>query len=82
MKFFPSFHNPKTRWYSTYYAVVLVGVTVTVTLTMLQIIHQNILQISMTFFEGYFALFMIVRNEKVGNGFLKHISYVKTFTVP
>lgn len=82
MKFLPSFHNPKTRWYSTYYAVVLVAVTATVILTMFQVIHQNIIQISMTFFEGYFSLFMIVRNEKVGNGFLRHVSYVKTFTKP
>ena len=81
MKFLPSFHNPKTRGYSTYYAIVLAVVTVVVILTSFQIIHQNIIQNSMTFFEGYFSLFMLIRNEKVGNEFLRHVTYVKSITV-
>ena len=81
MKFLPSFHNPKTRGYSTYYAIVLVVVTGVVILNTLQIIHQNIIQNSMTFFEGYLSLFMLVRNEKVGSGFLKYITYAKSFTI-
>ncbi len=81
MKFLPSFHNPKTRGYTTYYVIVLVVVTGVVVLTTFQIIHQNIVQNSMTFFEGYFSLFMLIRNEKTGNGFLRHVMYVKSLTV-
>ncbi|MFZ0184815.1 MAG: hypothetical protein WBV92_01635 [Nitrosotalea sp.] len=81
MKFLPSFHNPKTRGYSTYYAIVLVIVTGVIILNTFQVIHQNIIQISMTFFEGYFSLFMLIRNEKVGSGFLRHVTYVKSFTI-
>ncbi|WP_101477178.1 hypothetical protein [Candidatus Nitrosotalea bavarica] len=81
MKFLPSFHNPKTRGYSTYYAIVLVVVTGVVILNTFQVIHQNIIQNSMTFFEGYFSLFMLIRNEKVGREFLKHVAYVKSFTI-
>lgn len=82
MKFLSSFHNPKTRWYSTYYTGVLVVVTIVVALTTFQIIHQNILQNSMTFFEGFFSLFMLVRNEQVGNAFLRHVTCVKSLTLP
>ncbi|MDC8452133.1 MAG: hypothetical protein LV477_04380 [Candidatus Nitrosotalea sp.] len=81
MKFLPSFHNPKTRGYTTYYVIVLVVVTGVVILTTLQVIHQNIIQNSMTFFEGYFSLFMLIRNEKAGNGFLRHVTYVKSLTI-
>ncbi len=81
MKFLPSFHNPKTRGYTTYYVIVLVVVTGVVILTTFQVIHQNIIQNSMTFFEGYFSLFMLIRNEKAGNGFLRHVTYVKSLTV-
>jgi len=80
MRFFPSFHNPKTRGYTTYYAMILVVVTGVVILNTFQIIHQNIIQNSMTFFEGYFSLFMLVRNEKVGSEFLKYLTYAKSFT--
>lgn len=82
MKFFSSFHNPKTRWYSTYYASILVIVTITEILTMFQIIHQNILQNGLIFFEGFFSLFMLVRNEQVGNAFLRHVKYVKSLAIP
>jgi hypothetical protein len=82
MKIFSSFHNPKTRWYGTYYASILVIVTITEILTMFQIIHQNILQNALIFFEGFFSLFMLVRNEQVGNAFLRHVKYVKSLATP
>ena len=78
MRFLPSFHNPETKWYSTYYTIVLVAVTGVVILNIFQIMHQNILQNLATFFEGYFSLFMLIRNEKVGSGFLKHITCIKS----
>lgn len=81
MKFFPSFHNPKTRGYTTYYAIVLVAVTGAIILTTFQVIHQNIIQNSVTFFEGYFSLFMIIRNEKAGDAFLRHVTHIKSLTM-
>jgi hypothetical protein len=82
MKLFSSFHNPKTRWYSTYYASTLIIVVITEVLTMFQVMHQNILQNALIFFEGFFSLFMLVRNEQVGSAFLIHVKYVKSLVIP
>ncbi len=79
VRFFSYFHNPKSRWYTVYYSVVLVAVTIVVTFTTFQIIHQNLLQGSSTFFEGFFSLFMLSRNEKVGSAFLSHLSGINNF---
>jgi len=79
MKFFFSMHNPKAKRYAIYYSVVLVAVTGTVVFTTLQYIHQNVIQGVMTFFEGFFSLFMLIRNEEVGKAFLSHLSSIRSF---
>ncbi|MGI0088106.1 MAG: hypothetical protein ACREBI_09145 [Nitrosotalea sp.] len=79
MKLFSSFHNPKTRRYRIYYTTVLIAVTGTVVFTTLQWIHPNPLQGTMTFFEGFFSLFMLSRNETVGNAFMSSISSIANF---
>ncbi|MHB8601531.1 MAG: hypothetical protein ACYC6W_07320 [Nitrosotalea sp.] len=78
MKVFSALHNPKTKKYTTYYSIVLVIVSITVFFTTLQVIHQNPLSSVMTFFEGFFSLFMLTRNEIVGKSFLTHISRIKS----
>jgi len=79
MKFFFAMHNPKTKRYPIYYSIVLVAVSGTVVFTTLQYIHQNPLQGIMTFFEGFFSLVMLSRNEEVGRAFLSHLSNILTF---
>jgi len=80
VKFFSVWHDPRTKRYVPYYSAVLIAVMAAVVLTLFQVIHQSPLQISATFFEGFFSLFMLVRNEKVGNAFLTHMSYMKLVT--
>jgi hypothetical protein len=45
----------------------------------LQMIHQTPLQGILTFFEGFFCLFMLTRNEWVVDSFLPHMSGIKAF---
>jgi len=80
VKFFSAWHDPKTKRYIPYYSVVLIAAMVVIVLTLFQVIHQGILQNAATFFEGFFSLFMLVRNEKVGNAFLNHMSFMKLVT--
>ena len=80
MKLFSAWHDPSTKRYIPYYATVLIAAMSVVILTQFQVIHQAPLQIAATFFEGFFSLFMLVRNEKVGNSFLAHMSYMKLAT--
>lgn len=75
-KIFSSMHDPKGKRYTIYYSSVLIVVTGVVMFMTLQIIHQNILQGAMTFFEGFFSLFMLSRNEAVGKAFLSHLSRI------
>ncbi|MDE1844440.1 MAG: hypothetical protein KGI10_03835 [Thaumarchaeota archaeon] len=77
MKVFSSFHNPSTKKYIIYYSVVLVIISVTIFFTTLQTIHQNPLSSIMTFFEGFFSLFMLSRNKQVGNALVSHMSKLK-----
>ena len=76
LKIFSSMHDPKSKKYAIYYSVVLVTVTGVVIFMTLQIIHQNVLQGSLTFFEGFFSLFMLSRNEVVGKAFLSYLSLI------
>ncbi len=82
MKLFSSIHNPKSKRYAIYYSIVLVGVSATILVTTLQYIHQGPLQNIMTFFEGFFSLFMLSRNEQVGKAFLSHLSSIKGIIKP
>lgn len=82
LKIFSSIHDPKSKKYTIYYSSVLVMVTGVVIFMTLQIIHQGVLQGVMTFFEGFFSLFMLGRNEKVGKSLLSHLSRIWAFVRP
>jgi hypothetical protein len=77
MRLLSSFHNPVTKKYAIYYSLVLTIVSTTIFFTTLQIIHQNPLSNAMTFFEGFFSLFMLSRSKIVGGALLAHISKIK-----
>lgn len=68
-----SMHNPQSSRYTAYYSVVLVAATATVFFTMFKVIHPNILQDAGTFFEGFFSLFMLGRNDAVGKALMVHL---------
>ena len=72
-------HDPRGKRYAAYYCTVLVVVTAVVIFMTLQVIHQGPLQSIMTFFEGFFSLFMLGRNETVGKALLAHLSGIATF---
>jgi len=80
VKFFSAWHDPKTKRYIPYYSTVLIGAMTVVLLTLFQVIHQSVLQNAAVFFEGFFSLVMLTRNEKVGNAFLTHMSHMKLAT--
>ena len=77
MKYFSSIHDRKSRKYVIYYSIVLVGVMATVVIETFQFIHQPPIQGTMTFFEGFFSLFMLSRHEKVGSALLSHLSQAR-----
>ncbi|MGB6462783.1 MAG: hypothetical protein WBF38_00970 [Nitrosotalea sp.] len=81
-KFFSSFHNPKSKRYAVYYSAVLGIVIVVVIFMELHLIHQNLLQGTAVFFEGFFSLFMLSRNEETGKAFLSHLSGIIAFIKP
>lgn len=74
MKLLSSLHNPKHNRYVSYYCTVLVIILITGSLMNLGMIKVSFLETSMLYFEGFSSLFMLVRNERVGNAFLTHIS--------
>lgn len=73
-------HDPASKRYTVYHSIVLVAVTGVVIFMTFQVIHQNMLQGSLTFFEGFMSLFMLSRNDKVGKSFLLHVSGISGFT--
>ena len=82
IKIFSSMHDPKNKGYTIYHSSVLTIVTGVVIFMTLQIIHQNVLQGASTFFEGFFTLFMLSRNEEVGKALLSHLSDIVAFIRP
>ena len=72
-------HDPTGKRYAAYYASVLSVVTVVVAFMTLQVIHQGFLQGSLTFFVGFFSLFMLSRNELVGKALISHLSKIVAF---
>ena len=77
MKLFSSLHNPKSRRYVIYYSSVLVVIFATGILRSIGIIHLNPIEFTSLHFEGFMSMFMLVRNEKVGNAFLLHLSKLR-----
>jgi len=72
-------HSPQAKWYATYYSIIVIAASCVVVFMTLQFIHQNVLQSVMTFFEGFFSLFMLSRNEMVGKSFLLHLKNTLAF---
>ena len=77
MKLFSSLHNPKSRRYVIYYSSVLVVIFATGILRSIGIIHLTPMEFTSLHFEGFMSMFMLVRNEKVGNAFLLHLSKLR-----
>ncbi len=76
MKLFSSLHDPKKSRYAIFYTVILVVVMITVTLLVTGIFKVGPIEGTMIFFEGFVALFMLSRHEKVSRSFSNHISQI------
>ena len=74
MKLLSSLHNPKSRRYVVYYSSVLVIIFATGILRTVGIIYLTPMEFTSLHFEGFMSMFMLVRNETVGNAFLTHLS--------
>ena len=74
MKLLSSLHNPKHSKYVWYYSAVLVVIFTTGIMVNFGILHLSHIEKTMLYFEGFSSLFMLGRNEKVGNAFLAHLS--------
>ena len=84
MKLLSSLTNPKNTRYVIYYSALLLTVLTTILLKSIGIIHLPTLEVTMLHFDGFMSLFMLVRNEKVGNAFLLHLTklrIVRGFTI-
>lgn len=77
MKLLSSLFNPKNNRYVIYYSALLVAVLTTIILKSIGIIHLPTLEVTMLYFEGFMSMFMLARNEKVGNAFLLHLSKLR-----
>jgi len=77
MKLLSSLHNPKSRRYVVYYSSVLVVIFATGILRSVGIIYLSPMEFASLHFEGFMSLFMLVRNERVGNAFLLHLSKLR-----
>ena len=77
MKLLSSWHNPTSRRYVIYYSIVLVIVFVTGILRTAGIIYMSPIEFAGLNFEGFLSMFMLVRNERVGNAFLLHLSKLR-----
>ena len=73
MRLFSYFHNPRSKRYPVYYSVVLIIVCITIICINLGVIHLTIFENAAVYFEGFFSLFMLARNDQVGNAFLRHL---------
>lgn len=74
MKLFSSLHDPKKGRYVIFYTGVLIVVMIAVTLVVTGIFKVSPIEGTMMFFEGFVALFMLSRHEKVSRSFSNHIS--------
>ena len=73
MKLFSSLHDPKHEKYAVYYSVVLVVVIISITLLVNGLFKISPIEGTMMFFEGFVALFMLSRHEKVSHSFSSHL---------
>ena len=76
MKILSSLHDPKKEKYAVYYSVILVVMIITITLFVTGIFEISPIEGGLMFFEGFVALFMLLRHEKVSNSFSNHLSKI------
>ncbi|MHA7647463.1 hypothetical protein [Nitrosopumilus sp. S4] len=74
MKILSSLHDPKKERYAIYYSAILLVIIISVTLLVTGIFEISVIEGSMMFFEGFVALFMLSRHEKVSQSFSIHLS--------
>lgn len=80
MKLLSSLVNPKDNRYVIYYSALLVAVITTIILKGIGIIHLPTLDIIILHFEGFMSMFMLARNEEVGNSFVIHLSKLQVLS--
>ena len=74
MKILSSLHDPKKERYAIYYSVILLAVIISVTLLVTGIFEISPIEGGLMFFEGFVALFMLTRHEKVSHSFSNHLT--------
>ena len=74
MKILSSLHDPKKERYAVYYSVILLAVIISVTLLVTGIFEISPIEGGLMFFEGFVALFMLTRHEKVSHSFSNHLT--------
>lgn len=74
MKILSSLHDPKKERYAVYYSVILLAVIISITLLVTGIFEISPIEGGLMFFEGFVALFMLTRHEKVSHSFSNHLS--------
>ena len=74
MRILASLHDPKKERYAIYYSVILLVVIIATTLLVTGIFEISPIEGSLMFFEGFVALFMLTRHEKVSLSFSNHLS--------
>lgn len=79
MKILASLHDPKKERYAVYYSVILLVIIISVTLLVTGIFEISPFEGSMMFFEGFVALFMLSRHEKVSISFSNHLTKLNKF---
>ena len=78
MKILSSLHDPKRERYAVYYSVILLIVIIGVSLFVTGVFHISPIEGGLMFFEGFVALFMLTRHEKVSMSFSKHLSQLNS----
>ena len=78
MKILSSLHDPKKERYAIYYSVILLAVIISVTLLVTGIFEISPIEGGLMFFEGFVALFMLTRHEKVSHSFSNHLTNFNT----
>ena len=73
MKILASLHDPKNEKYAIYYSVILLVVIISITLLATGVFEVNPIEETMMLFEGFVALFMLSRHEKVSHSFANHL---------
>ena len=74
MRILSSLHDPKKERYAIYYTSILLIVIASTILVASGIIKTSPIEGMMIFIEGFIALFMLARHEKVSHSFANHIS--------